>query len=101
LLAKQMITRLDDELHARLKQRAAAEGRSVNGLVIEALILVLDGSTARRTVRERARAMGLLVVPDPPAEIPNRRDVEAISREFGTSVSEALEADRSAGLCVY
>lgn len=91
-----MITRLEDELHARLKEQAVAEGRSVNEFVIEALILALDGRTARRTIRERARATGRLVLPDPPAEIPSWHDVEVISREFGTAVSEALEAERSA-----
>ncbi|HEV8557398.1 MAG TPA: toxin-antitoxin system HicB family antitoxin [Actinophytocola sp.] len=91
-----MITRLDDELHARLKEQAAVEGRSVNEFVIAALTLVLDGSTARRSVRERARATGRLVLPDPPAETPSWRDVELVSREFGTAVSEALEAERSA-----
>jgi plasmid stability protein len=91
-----MITRLDDDLHARLKEQAVAEGRSVNELVIEALIAALDGSTARRTVRERARATGRLVLPDPPAETPRWRDVEVVSREFGTAVSDALDEERSA-----
>src|SRR5579884_3129290 len=34
---RQLITRLDDDLHARLRERAAAEGRSVNALVVEIL----------------------------------------------------------------
>ena len=91
-----MIARVDDELHARIKERAIAEGRSINEFVIEALIRALEGSTARRTVRERARATGRLVLPDPPAGTPSWRDVEVISRDFGTAVSEALEVERSA-----
>ena len=34
---KQLIARIDDNLHARLKARAAAEGRTLNALVAEAL----------------------------------------------------------------
>lgn len=94
---KEMIIRLDDELHARLKEQILAEGRSVNEFVIEALIGALDGPTARQTVRERARATGQLVLPDPPAETPSWREVEIISRELGTAVSEALDVERSTG----
>jgi antitoxin FitA len=91
-----MITRVDDELHARIKKQAAAEGRSVNELVIAALTLMLDSANPRRAVLERARAAGWLVVPDPPAEVPSWDEVDALSEEFGTAVSEALEAERSA-----
>lgn len=91
-----MITRLDDELHARLKAQAAMEGRSINEFVVAALTQVLDGTTPRRAFRERARAMGLLVVPEPPATTPSWDEVDAISREAGMAVIEALEAERSA-----
>ena len=92
----QMVTRLDDELHARIKQQAALEGRSVNEFVISALIQVLSSSDRRRAFRERARAMGTLVEPDPPARVPTWEEIDALSEELGTGVSEALEADRAA-----
>ena len=90
-----MITRLDDELHARLKEQAALEGRSVNELVVAALTQVLDGTTPRRAFRERARAMGRLVVPEPPATTPSWDELDAISPESGMAIMEALEAERS------
>lgn len=91
-----MITRLDEALYARIKEQAAAEGRSVNELVVTALTLMLDSASPRRAILERARAAGWLVVPDPPAEVPSWDEVDALSEEFGTAVSEALEAERSA-----
>ncbi|HET9142818.1 toxin-antitoxin system HicB family antitoxin [Actinophytocola sp.] len=81
-----MITRIEDELHARIKAQAASEGRSVNEFVVRALILALDGSTGRQAVRERARATGRLVVPEPP--------VGAVVE--GRAVSAALAEERSA-----
>jgi len=78
---KQVIIRLDDALHARLKEQAAAEGRSINEFVVAALTRALDSSTARRAFRERARAMGRLVVPDPPARIPSWSEVEALEAQ--------------------
>ena len=72
------------------------EGRSVNELVVAALTQVLDGSTPRRAFRERARATGRLVVPEPPETTPGWDEIDAISRESGMAVIEALEADRSA-----
>ena len=34
---KQMITRLDDDLHEALKRKAKAEGKSLNAFVVETL----------------------------------------------------------------
>ncbi len=91
-----MITRLDDELHARLKARAAAEDRSVNDLVIAALTASLDEPPTRRAIRDRAWASGRLVVPDPPARTPDPAEVEQSTRGFGDAVSAALDEERSA-----
>lgn len=88
-----MITRLDDELHNRLKAQAAVEGRSVNELVVWALTTVLDGSTSRRAVRERARSTGRLVVPEPPLARPGHAESE--TRGYGDAVSTALDEERS------
>jgi len=62
---RQLVTRLDDDVHERLKARAAAEGRSVNSLVAELvgrLVALPDGAGAKERLRRRAEAAGLLVV---------------------------------------
>jgi plasmid stability protein len=92
-----MITRLDDELHAKLKAHAAAEDRSVNDLVIDALTVALDEKAGRRAIRERARSSGRLVVPEPDgAEDPDLDEVIASTRGLGSAASAALDAERSA-----
>jgi plasmid stability protein len=92
---KQMITRLDDELHARIKAQADAEGRSVNELVVQVLSRALGNASSRDGVRERARATGRLVVPEPPAETVSRDEAIRSTRGLGNAVSTALEEERS------
>ncbi len=93
---RQLITRLEEELHARLKAQATAEGRSVNSLVVDALTAV----TARVDVspgaalRSGAARAGLLVVPSRPTRLPSRRTVARATEGAGRSVSEALSAER-------
>jgi len=91
-----MITRLDDELHSRLKSQAAAQNRSVNHLVIAVLTAAVDGPVTRHAIRDRARALGRLVVPEPPTTPPRPDEVEAAVRGFGDAVSTALERERAA-----
>ena len=91
---KQLIARIDDDLHARLKARAAAEGRSLNALVAEALELAA-ASGRRADIRARARSAGLLVVPALPAGTGHRERVLRATRGAGTAASDALSADRS------
>jgi plasmid stability protein len=93
---KQMITRLDDELHAGLKARAAAEGRSLNDLIVEALTELVREPLTRSVLRERLRKAGCLVVPEETTR-PDPEVVRAALANAGTSVSEALEADRDEG----
>lgn len=92
---KQLITRVDDELHARLKARAAAEGRSLNDLITAVLSTAVTESNSREAVRARARAAGRLVVPDRPTRVPSHDEVRAIGRRLGRAVSEALDAERA------
>lgn len=94
---KQLITRLDDELHARLKQRAAAEGRSVNDLVTRALANAVEQPMTRQAVRSRAEATGRLVVPEQPDTTPDAAAVREATRGCGQAASEALAAERAAG----
>ncbi len=93
-----MITRLDDDLHARLKSQAAAEGRSVNSLVVDALTAVTSQTnvSSGEGVRSAAARAGLLVVPTRPAKVPSRRTLARATEGAGRSVSEALEAERDA-----
>jgi plasmid stability protein len=92
---RQMITRLDDGLHARLKAKAAADGRSANDLVVEAISRILGEASPRQVVRARLAAKGKLMVPPRPAQIPTRKEAWAAGRGAGTAVSEALEAERN------
>ena len=92
---RQLIARIDDDLHARLKERAKEEGTSVNALVKNLLERGLAMSPADR-LRERLRAMGKLVEPPPPeGPVPTVEEALEAGRGWGTSVSEALEDDRA------
>jgi plasmid stability protein len=93
---RQLITRIDDDLHRRLKERAAAEGRSVNALVTDVLERTVRGPVTRRSVRERARQLGLLVEMEAPDDVLPLDEVLELTRGWGTSVSEALEEERRA-----
>lgn len=89
-----MIARVDDELHRSLKERAAAEGRSLNDLVAETLAAAVRAPATRVSVRERARASGMLVTPATGSPPPSHEDMWEAAWGSGSSVSEALRADR-------
>lgn len=92
---KQLIARIDDRLHARLKERARIEGRSLNALVTEALKQAAPELSPRERFRERLRAMGRLYEPpDPPRPTISREEVIARTRGAGRAVLDALDADR-------
>lgn len=92
---KQLIARIDDRLHARLKARAETEGRSMNALVTEALETVAPDLSPREQLRERLRAAGRLFEPPPPeGYVPTLDEAIALTRGAGRAGSEALEADR-------
>ncbi|RJQ83153.1 FitA-like ribbon-helix-helix domain-containing protein [Amycolatopsis panacis] len=91
---RQLITRIDDELHARLKARAAAEGRTLNDLVTEALRGVLAQEESPRQWKERLLAEGKLVSFVPAREPIGLDELERRSQGWGTAVSEALDWTR-------
>jgi plasmid stability protein len=91
---KQLITRIDDELHARLKARAEAEGRSMNDLVTEALRGVVAKTETPLERRNRLVAEGKLIDFKPEGEAPGHDKLEERSRGWGTAVSEALDWTR-------
>lgn len=92
---RQLIARIDDELHERLKARAAAERRSLNSLVQELLVQGLPGADERGRVRARAEASGLRVVPRPARRPPSREAAIAATRGAGRAASEGLAAERA------
>jgi plasmid stability protein len=92
---RQLLTRIDDTLHARLKQRARDEGRSVNALVTEILEQAVPDETPRERLRRRLKAEGRLVEIPAPEDPPSLEEVRAMLRgDAGKAVLEALEEDR-------
>ena len=89
-----MITRIDDELHARLKALAEAQGRSMNDLVTEALRAVVAKTETRAEWKRRLIAEGKVVHVEPPPRVPTLDEIEDLSRGWGTAVSEALDWTR-------
>jgi antitoxin FitA len=92
---RQVITRVEDELHARLKEAAAAQGISVNAFVVDTLAAAVGATTPRESVRRRAETAGRRVLPPPPDETPTWADVDAAGAEAGTAVSKALAEERA------
>jgi plasmid stability protein len=91
---KQLITRLDDDLHAQLKAAAEAEGRSMNDLVIELVRSKVRRTETPQEWKKRLVAEGKLVVFEPEGEAPGLDELERLSRGWGTAVSEALDWTR-------
>ena len=93
---RQLLTRIDDELHRRLKQRARDEGRSMNTLVSEILEQAVPDETPRERLRRRLRAEGRLVeVPAPATPTLTRDQVRELLRgDAGKALLQALEEDR-------
>ncbi len=95
LSVKQLISRIDDDLHRRLKERAAQEGRSLNDLV--AAVLADAVADRRESFRRRLERSGLRVLPPVPMQRPpTLDDVLDANRGSGTAVSDALRAERDA-----
>lgn len=93
---RQLITRIDDALHARLKTRARDEGRSVNALVTTILEGAVPDETPREQLRRRLKAEGRLVELNAPEPTLSRDDVREMLRgDAGRAVLEALEEDRA------
>lgn len=96
MVVKQLIARIDEDLHRKLKERASIEGRSLNAVVVEALEATVM-TNEREAVRTRLRAAGLL---EEPHSAPlSHLDADAIiesTRGVGRAVSEALQDNRNA-----
>lgn len=94
---RQLLTRIDDALHARLKERAREEGRSMNAVVTAILEEAVPDETARERLRRRLRAEGRLVEIEIPGDAPSLEEVREMLRgDTGRAVLAALEEDRAA-----
>lgn len=92
---RQLITRIDEQLHAKLKARAASEGRSMNAVVTDLLSSGISESHDRAGVRARAEAAGLLITPPQPKSPPSRRTAISRTRGAGRAAAKALAAERA------
>ncbi len=91
---RQLIARIDDDLHSRLKRRAAVEGRSVNAMVTDILRRSVVRHDEREVVRARMRALGRLAHVLRPRKVPSRQAMSRLTRGMGSSVSKALAEER-------
>ncbi|MBK1785710.1 toxin-antitoxin system HicB family antitoxin [Prauserella cavernicola] len=91
---KQLIARIDDDLHAKVKAKAAAEGRSVNDLVTGLLEAAVQEDESPREWHRRMVAEGKAVAFEPDSPAPGRQQLAALMRGTGTAVSEALDWTR-------
>jgi plasmid stability protein len=101
---KQLLLRVDDDLHARLTERAKREHRSVNAIANEILSVIGegDGRAEAEKVRARAAALGMLAPPLKAVEHGAQvRDVEVLRarvldsmRGVGETLDAILDEDR-------
>lgn len=94
---RQLITRIDDALHARLKARARDESRSVNALVTGILEEAVPDESPRERFRRRLKAEGRLVEIEVSKEPTLSRDEvrELLRGDAGKAILDALEEDRA------
>jgi len=92
---RQLITRIDDDLHRRLKERARDQNRSVNSLVTAILENAVPDETPRERYRRRLRTEGRLrEFPAPEPTLTREQVLELLRGDAGKAVLEALEEDR-------
>ena len=91
--------RVSDDLHSRIRARAAREGKSVNAWANTLLEATVDADVAHdRQARLRARAatLGMLVTFDvPPADEATRERGRKALEELAPEIVRILEEDRS------
>lgn len=92
---RQLITRIDDDLHKILKRRARQEGRSVNSLVTEILLAAVTNDDPVRELKRRLDGEGLRVIPPRPKSVPSRAEALAAGKGMGHRVSSELERQRA------
>lgn len=92
---RQLIARVDDDLHARLKAKAKTEGRSLNALVNEVLQAVAaEEETPQERLRRRAAKLGIELIPWGPSD--DRLDEFIESTKGMGTISQEILAEREA-----
>ena len=94
MTVRQLLARIDDDLHRRLKRRAAAEGRSLNAMVNEILRDAVARENGPDLLRARLKALGRLADVPRPRKALSRNAAIALTRGAGDAVSRALAEDR-------
>lgn len=93
---RQLLTRIDDDLHRRLKERARDQGRSVNALVTEILEEAVQDESPREGLRRRLAERGMLAEIEAPKDVPSLEEVlELLRGDAGRAVLEGLEETRA------
>lgn len=95
MLVRQLIARIDDRLHRRLKARAAAEGRSMNALVTQLLAAGVSEQSEGAILDARLEALGLRRIFPPKRRPPSQAALARMLRGTGQRASAALEAERA------
>jgi antitoxin FitA len=94
VIVRQLLARIDDDLHRRLKRRAAAEGRSLNAMVNEILRDAVARNNGPDLLRARLKALGRLADVPRPRKALSRNAAIALTLGAGDAVSRALAEDR-------
>lgn len=93
---RQLIARVDEDLHGRLKAQAKAEGRSLNALVTQLLRAGLARNETEARVRALLQAGDLHILPGLERRAPSRDAAIRATRGSGRAASQALSAEREA-----
>jgi plasmid stability protein len=94
---KQLLLRVPEDIHRRLKARAVREGRSVNALATEILDSAADSDQGDRGARLRAAATAagsLHSVDAKPVRSARRRRIIASTRGLGPRIDRELQHER-------
>ncbi|MDE3193381.1 MAG: toxin-antitoxin system HicB family antitoxin [Chloroflexota bacterium] len=93
---RQLLARIDEQLHRRLKDRAAVQGRSMNALVTDLLQRGLDAHDSRAQWRARLEQLGFLVEPPAPrGPVPTHEELLArIPRDVRHAIIQQFDEDR-------
>ena len=91
---KQLITRVPDDVLERCKQKAKAEGVSMNTFVNRLLAQAAEADERSAELDRRIAAAGLTVRVTPSMQPPGLDKALELTRGAGSALSEALEWSR-------
>jgi len=104
VVVKQLLLRVPEDLHRRIRARAAREGRSMNAVAGAILDASADADlsaaptplTPQQRLRARAAAMGMLAreIPARPVSKAERDRIIASTRGIGPIVDRLIDEDR-------